>query len=170
MCIRDRYRDKDWQADKVERHREANRRWYERQSNSENSDNSNPKVSESDRLGDKKEKEKEKEKEKIKSKSVGAKAPASRATQLPKDFQPNEQHHRLAKELGVDLQNCFAVFCDHHASKGNTFKDWNRAFNTWLRNEVKFNRGRNGAGDGNRAEQRQASNLAALEAAFPLDR
>ena len=81
-------------------------------------------------------------------KSVGAKAPASRATQLPKDFQPNEQHQRLAKELGVDLQNCFASFCDHHAAKGNTFRDWNRALNTWLRNEIKFNRSRNGTGNG----------------------
>src|ERR1035437_3374111 len=107
-------------------------------------------------------------KTKNKSKSVGANAPASHATQLPKDFQPNEQHHRLAKELGVDLQNCFASFCDHHASKGNTFKDWSRALNTWLRNEVKFNRGRNGAGNGNRAQQQQDSNIEAGRKAIEI--
>jgi hypothetical protein len=61
---RAKYRDKNWQAEKVERHREANRRYYERRKTQKpdaNSDNSYPKVSESDRVGDKKEKEKEKE-------------------------------------------------------------------------------------------------------------
>jgi hypothetical protein len=57
---RGKYRDKDWQQEKLERHREANRRYYERQRN-QNSDHSDNPVSESDRIGDKKEKEKEKE-------------------------------------------------------------------------------------------------------------
>jgi hypothetical protein len=54
---RAKYRDKNWQDEKVERHRQANSRYYERQ---KTSDNPNPKLSESDRIGDKKEKEKEK--------------------------------------------------------------------------------------------------------------
>jgi hypothetical protein len=91
----------------------------------------------------------QKPKTKNKGKSGGANAPASRATQLPEDFQPNEQHQRLARELGVvNLESCFAAFCDFHKSKGNVFRDWNRALNTWLRNEIKFNRGRNGNGNG----------------------
>jgi hypothetical protein len=95
----------------------------------------------------------------------GAHAPRPRATQLPEDFQPKENHKRLALKLGVNLD--FPGFCDYHESKGSTFKDWNRALNTWLRREVNFKRG---GTNGNRAEQRQAGNLAALEAAFPLDR
>jgi hypothetical protein len=57
---RAKYRDMDWQGDKVERHREANRRYYlNKKSKSDNSDQQN---SESDSVGYKKEKEKEKEK------------------------------------------------------------------------------------------------------------
>jgi uncharacterized protein YdaU (DUF1376 family) len=56
---------------------------------------------------------------------------------------------------------------DYYVSNGwkvgrNPMKDWKAAVRTWERNGVNSN--------GNRAEQRQAGNLAALEAAFPLDR
>lgn len=61
-----------------------------------------------------------------------------RATQFPKDLSPNERNRELAKELGVNLQSEFDAFADHHQAKGTTFKDWNLALNTWLRNAVKF--------------------------------
>jgi hypothetical protein len=57
-----KYRDTGWDQEKLERHREANRRYYQRKkatSSDSNSDNSDIRQSESDRFGDKKEKEKE---------------------------------------------------------------------------------------------------------------
>src|SRR5262249_24620720 len=58
---RAKYRDGGWEQEKIERHREANRRWYEKKRSDRNSDNSDIQKSESDVIGDKKEKEKEKE-------------------------------------------------------------------------------------------------------------
>ena len=63
-----------------------------------------------------------------------------RATQFPKDFATTEGNLKLATELGVDLQSEVSAFSDHHQSKGSTFKDWNLALNTWLRNAAKFGR------------------------------
>lgn len=63
-----------------------------------------------------------------------------RATQFPKDFTTSEGNLKLATELGVDLQSEVMAFSDHHQSKGSTFKDWNLALNTWLRNAAKFGR------------------------------
>src|SRR6266851_4397552 len=59
-------------------------------------------------------------------------------TQMPGNFRPNQKHQILAAELGVDLDEAFAMFADHHASKGNKFKSWDLAFNTWLRREKQF--------------------------------
>lgn len=67
----------------------------------------------------------------------GGKPPAApkRAHQLPDDFTPNDTNRRIAAERGVDLRRAFEQFADHHRAKGSTFKDWNLAFNTWLRRE-----------------------------------
>lgn len=78
----------------------------------------------------------------LQDKSVGANAPArpreKRACQMPDDFQSKESHRKLAAELGVDLEAVFPKFVDHHLSKGSKFKDWDRALNTWLRNQVEY--------------------------------
>ncbi|EJG2381875.1 replication protein [Raoultella ornithinolytica] len=63
-----------------------------------------------------------------------------RASQFPEGFAPNAGNQKLALELGVNLQSEVSAFSDHHQSKGSTFKDWNLALNTWLRNAVKFGR------------------------------
>lgn len=63
---------------------------------------------------------------------------SKRATQYPKELEPNDRNRELAKELGVNLQSEFEAFADHHQAKGSTYKDWNLALNTWLRNAVKF--------------------------------
>lgn len=60
---------------------------------------------------------------------------------LPEDFSPTEKHQVLANELGVDLQEEFLKFADHHASKGSKFVDWGRALNNWLRNAKGYQRG-----------------------------
>jgi hypothetical protein len=70
--------------------------------------------------------------------STPAGKPAKRATSLPADFRPTDKHLELAAELGVDLRREWPKFCDHHAAKGTTFKDWGRALNTWIRNSVDF--------------------------------
>lgn len=63
---------------------------------------------------------------------------SKRATQYPKELEPNDRNRELAKELGLNLQSEFEAFSDHHQAKGSTYKDWNLALNTWLRNAVKF--------------------------------
>lgn len=67
-----------------------------------------------------------------------------RATALPEDWDVSESHRTLATQLGVDPDSEAEQFRDHHAARGSTFRDWDRAFNTWLRNAKKFDR--NGAG------------------------
>ena len=59
-------------------------------------------------------------------------------SELPTDFSPRDSHRELAQELHLNLDRVFQKFCDHHASKGNRFKDWNRALNAWLRRESEF--------------------------------
>jgi len=36
----------------------------------------------------------------------------------------------------------FQKFIDNHSSKGNTFKDWSRAYNTWISNAIKYSNGK----------------------------
>ena len=91
------------------------------------------------------EQEQEQEQEREQERAGGAVAPSTaktkRACQMSEGFQPKESHRALAVELAVNLDAAFAKFCDHHSSKGSTFKDWDRALNTWLRNEQAFVRG-----------------------------
>lgn len=61
------------------------------------------------------------------------------AHQIPESFSPSEYHQRIARELQVDLTAEFTQFKDHHGARGSTFKDWNLALNTWLRNAKRFN-------------------------------
>ncbi len=63
-----------------------------------------------------------------------------KGARLSDDFRPSEQHQQLAAELQVDLPGEFAAFTDYHRSKGTTFKDWDAALRTWLRNARKFQR------------------------------
>jgi uncharacterized protein YdaU (DUF1376 family) len=75
------------------------------------------------------------------------------------------QAYCAERKNGVDPQQWF----DHYSSNGwkvgrNPMKNWKAAVRTWERNGVNSN------GNGNRAQQRQAANLAALDAAFPVDR
>lgn len=63
---------------------------------------------------------------------------SKRATQYPTGLTPSDGNRDLASRLGVNLENEFEAFSDHHQAKGSTFKDWHLALNTWLRNAVKF--------------------------------
>jgi hypothetical protein len=62
----------------------------------------------------------------------------AKAITMPNGFAPKPGHEELALELMVDLGKEFAAFMDFHKSKGSTFKDWDAALRTWLRNAKKF--------------------------------
>lgn len=64
----------------------------------------------------------------------------NRATVLPDNFEPNDTAVAMAAELGVSLAAEQAAFTDHHTANGSTFKDWQAAFRTWLRNAARFAR------------------------------
>lgn len=74
-------------------------------------------------------------KEKSQGKTSG---PPKRAIQLPEDFVPDATCVELAVSLGRSASAELPAFADFHRSKGSTFKDWQSAFRTWLRNSVKF--------------------------------
>ena len=63
---------------------------------------------------------------------------ASRATRLPAGFGPSPAHWALAAQLGVDLTHEGPQFVDHHTAKGSTFKDWDAALRTWIRNAARY--------------------------------
>lgn len=46
----------------------------------------------------------------------------------------------MAAKLGLNLADEQAAFEDHHAANGSTFKDWQAALRTWLRNAARFAR------------------------------
>lgn len=81
------------------------------------------------------------------------KKPPSRATALPSDFWPDDTAQRMAGELGLSLQDELAAFCDHHAAKGTTFKDWQAGFRTWLRNSAKYRQQARPGGRGGAVQQ-----------------
>ena len=62
----------------------------------------------------------------------------ARARQMPEGFAASESHRELAAELGVDVTSELVAFTDYHRSKGSTFKDWDAALRTWLRNARRF--------------------------------
>ena len=64
-----------------------------------------------------------------------------RMTQLPDSFEPNANNIETAKKAGIDIEYQLQQFKDWHLAKGSKYKDWNRAFNTWIRKSVEFNRG-----------------------------
>lgn len=68
------------------------------------------------------------------------KTKTSRACVLPENFEPNETCLAIADELGLSVGAEKAAFADHHTANGSTFKDWQAAFRTWLRNAAKFAR------------------------------
>lgn len=76
-----------------------------------------------------------------KAKAIAAKPAAKRATPFFEGFSLDAEMIAFANERGVDPQEEFDKFRDHHKAKGSVFKDWPAAFRTWVRNAVKFDRG-----------------------------
>jgi hypothetical protein len=65
---------------------------------------------------------------------------ATKETELADDYSPKETHFELAKQLNVNVNAELLKFSDYHKSRGNKFKSWDFAFNTWLRNASDFKR------------------------------
>lgn len=64
-----------------------------------------------------------------------------RKTQIPKNYSLSEKHINYAKSKGFPTETIpeiFEKFCNHHASKGSTFLDWDRAWYTWVQNQIQF--------------------------------
>lgn len=76
-------------------------------------------------------------------------------SRMPDNFELSPEMYDEAGQSGFGdekIGEMFRCFCDHHRAKGNLMADWRAAWRTWIRNEVRFNRERNGGRDGaNRA-------------------
>lgn len=68
---------------------------------------------------------------------------AARKTVLPRNWDPNETHRRIAQEQGVDMVEQVEQFRDYEAARRRVLADWDAAFRNWLRNAGKF-QGKNG--------------------------
>lgn len=72
----------------------------------------------------------------------------ARAHELPLDWSPAEFGRGTESRKVVDgwppgeLERQVEAFKAHHRARGNTFKDWQQAWSTWVLNSVKFNRDR----------------------------
>jgi len=62
----------------------------------------------------------------------------SRKRHVPDDWHPNDKHAAMATELELDLVAEVEKFRDYDKSKGPVWKDFDAAFNNWLRNNAKW--------------------------------
>lgn len=86
-----------------------------------------------------------------------------RASQLPESFLLTDERRAVADRHGIPVARVAGVFehfRDHHAAKGSVMKDWDAAWRTWCKNDLKFGGGRNGTGtDGKNEYQRHLEAL-----------
>lgn len=99
----------------------------------------------------------------------------SRAYRLPEEWIPKPEHYELAKELGVILDMELPKFRDHFLGSGGRKLDWDRTFNNWMRNSLRYG-GKGGTGKQftkqSRAREVASNNAAAFAAAMgsaPVD-
>lgn len=90
-----------------------------------------------------------------------------RETSIPENFEPNQIAVDMASESGLSIDTELPAFTDHHTANGSTFKDWQAAFRTWLRNAAKFAKRdqrvvRGSAATGNRNAHKYAGAAAAI--------
>lgn len=65
-----------------------------------------------------------------------------RAKQIPNDFAVTGEMRAWAKAKNVTANIDFETeqFMDYHQARGSTMKDWGKAWQTWMRNTIKFNK------------------------------
>lgn len=66
------------------------------------------------------------------SKAVG------RKRQRDPEWKPARSPSTLKLEQGLNTEEEWQAFCDHHDKLASTFADWDAAWRTWLRNAPKF--------------------------------
>lgn len=92
---------------------------------------------------------------------------AKKATRIPEDFVPSEDHYALAKELGVNCEMEFQSFRDYYLGisghKGAKL-DWPATFRNWLRNSLQYRGNGHVRRTGSRYIDRAKSNAASIMA------
>lgn len=63
---------------------------------------------------------------------------SARKRHIPDDWQPNDKHRDLATQLELDLTTEVERFRDYDKAKGPIWKDFDAAFNNWLRNNARW--------------------------------
>ncbi len=84
--------------------------------------------------------------------------PPKKSSLCPSDFKPNAGHYRLGEELGVNVDEEVPNFIDRNLSKGEKRIDWNRTFNMWIRNSLKFSQHRKYTNDNKTTNKSQNFN------------
>lgn len=107
-----------------------------------------------------------KEKKEIGTKDSGAQVRTkTRGTSAP-DFFPVTQamiDWAAKNNITANLQEETEQFLDHHAARGTIFKNWQRAWQTWMRNSKRFSRP---AGANNHWQQQEAAKEAERQRAM----
>lgn len=93
---------------------------------------------------------------------------AKKATRIPEDFLPLEEHYELAKELGVNCEMEFQSFRDYYlgiSGQKGVKLDWPATFRNWLRNSLQYRgNGHVGKSTGSKYIDRAKSNAANIMA------
>lgn len=66
-------------------------------------------------------------------------------TPFPDAFEVKDSHREKAQKYGLDVEWQRTKFEDHHRSKDSRFRDWSKAFHTWLNNAAEFSTGKSGS-------------------------
>lgn len=70
---------------------------------------------------------------------IGARARRGTKVLLPEDLVLTDALRAYAESKRIhDVATLWETFCDHHRAKGSEFADWDAAWRTWVRNEIKF--------------------------------
>lgn len=88
------------------------------------------------------------------SEKVGAR---KRASRFPEGFLLTDDRRAVAIRHGIPVARVDGVyehFRDHHTAKGTIFVDWDAAWRTWCKNDLKFRGGQNGSGNSRKDEWR----------------
>ncbi|CAB4139738.1 Helix-turn-helix domain containing protein [uncultured Caudovirales phage] len=73
------------------------------------------------------------------------KAKKPRAMQMPQGWKPHDAHRAKCASHDLNPEDLAEKFENYHASKGNLFVDWDKAFFTWIGNAKEFNQSHRGS-------------------------
>lgn len=62
----------------------------------------------------------------------------AKRTRIAESWEPSAKGVAYAQERGLGVGPTREEFYDHHAARGNLMADWEAAWRTWCRNQVKF--------------------------------